>query len=308
MLQKEGGRSTTLRGQNTGGIPHPRSTQTTTQSGHKTTHREQALYISRGVVAAAHPPSRFPLARPPHSAVANGSGVIRLVSACIPLPPSPILLGKYRAAAVAYRAGWVCVGVSGMLGYSKDPATLGGVCWPILLALVVAVVTGFLWWCRMFGKCSTRGLCAVLIVLSIPNYAGIGCPVRVGRRGFGRSLCAPFARHGQHVDLALPCFDGVDHWLVGVGVVGKCCDAVSLGLALLCCFGDAFDLPLGEADWCERFAGVGLGCCPDCGGVGCFVLWVVACDCSGWGFECPRVQCCCDRGFCCFAADLVGGG
>ena len=131
MIQKEGGRSTTLRGQKTGGTPHPRSTQTTTQSGHKTTHREQALYISRGVVAKAYPPSRFPLARPPHIAVANGSGVIRLVSDWEHLPHTPILLGKYRSAAVAYRACWLCVGGPGCWGTANCPAFGAGQCWPI---------------------------------------------------------------------------------------------------------------------------------------------------------------------------------
>ena len=42
------------------------------------------------------------------------------------------------------------------------------------------------------------------------------------------------------MDLAGVGVDGVDHWFVGVGVVGECCDAVPLGFALLGGFGDAF--------------------------------------------------------------------
>ena len=126
MLQKEGGRSTTLRGQKTGGTPHPRSTQTTTQSGHKTTHREQALYISRGVVAKAYPPSRFPLARPPHIAVANGSGVIRLVSDWEHLPPSPDTARQVPFCGCRLSCLLVVCGWSWVLGYSKLPRFWGG--------------------------------------------------------------------------------------------------------------------------------------------------------------------------------------
>lgn len=51
---------------------------------------------------------------------------------------------------------------------------------------------------------------------------------------------AGFARHGEDVDFALPCFDGVDQWLVWVCVVGECCDAVPFCCSLFRCFGDAF--------------------------------------------------------------------
>lgn len=157
-------------------------------------------------------------------------------------------------------------------------------------------------------------VCAgVLVVLGvgvqrIARRLGRAIVCRSGRRGFVGLVGAGFARHGEDVDVALPCFDRVDDRLLVVCVVGECCDAVPFGFTLFGCFGDAFDLPLCEADRCERFCGVGLCGCPYLGGVWCFVLWVVACDYSGWGCECPRVECGGYLGFCLFAADLCGGG
>ena len=81
---------------------------------------------------------------------------------------------------------WLC-------GYSEDPATLGGVCWPVF---------------RRWGLVGLVG--------------------------------AWFAGHCEHVDLSGVCVDGVNDWLAGVGVVGKCCDAVTFCLALFGGFGDAF--------------------------------------------------------------------
>lgn len=58
--------------------------------------------------------------------------------------------------------------------------------------------------------------------------------------GFVGLVGAWFTRHGENVYAALPCFDGVDQWLLWVGVVGKCCDAVPFRCSLFRCFGDAF--------------------------------------------------------------------
>ena len=51
----------------------PKATQATTQSGHKTTHREKPLYISRGGGLTAHRPSRSAQTGPPLLAVATSS-------------------------------------------------------------------------------------------------------------------------------------------------------------------------------------------------------------------------------------------
>ena len=62
---------------------------------------------------------------------------------------------------------------------------------------------------------------------------------RSGRRGFGW-LAAWFAGHRQHVDLSGVCVDGVNNGFGWACVVGKCCDAVPFGFALLGGFCDAF--------------------------------------------------------------------
>ena len=102
----------------------PKATQATTQSGHKTTHREKPLYISRGGAAAAYRPSRSAQARPPHIAVVDGSGVVRLVSGRETPSLTPIRCGKYRAAGVAYCV--VLVFPGGCVGTAKTPPRWAG--------------------------------------------------------------------------------------------------------------------------------------------------------------------------------------